>query len=119
LLERLNALVFVGLELSDVGFEPAQAVAVLLGLAEHVGHLLFERVEALVEADHRGLGRGRIIGESRRVCRAALREDAPLNLVHLALEALEPLLGSRRLTLRESGRSGRQRNQRAGGEDGR
>ena len=85
------------------GLEAAQAVAVLLRLAKHVGHLPLERVEALVEAHHRRLGRGRVVGEAGGVGRLALWEDAPLHLVDLALEAIDALLGRRLLALSERG----------------
>ena len=45
-----DALILVGLDLADSGFEAAQPVAVLLGLAEHVRHLPLERVQPLIEA---------------------------------------------------------------------
>ena len=81
-----------------------QAIAVLLRLADEVGHLLLERVEALVEGEHRGLGRRGIVGETGGVGGPALGEHLPLHLLNLLLEPVEALLGSRRrLALRKRG----------------
>ena len=78
-----------------LGFDAAQAIAVLLRLAKHVGHLPLERIEPLVEADHRRLGRGGVVGEARSVGRPALGEDPPLQLIDLPLEPIDALLGRR------------------------
>ena len=86
----------------------AQPVAVLLRLADKVGHLPLERIEPLVERHHRRLGGGGIVGEARGVGRPALRENLALHLLDLPLEPVDPLLGRwRRLALRDGG--GRQR----------
>ena len=90
--------------LPEVALQRLQAVAVLFGLAEHVGHLPLERVEPLVERQHRRLGRRRVVGKAGRVRRPALREDLALDLLHLPFEPLEPLVGRGRRALRIRGR---------------
>jgi hypothetical protein len=96
LLERSDPLVLVGLQLTKAGFESPQPVAILLGLTDEVGNLLLKRVEALVEVDDRRLGRRGIVSKTGGVRRAALREDLPLDLLHLLLETIEALLRRRR-----------------------
>ena len=81
---------------------------VLFRLAEEVGHLPLERVEALVERGHRRLGRRGLVREAGGVRRAALGEDLALDLIDLPLQPVEALLGSRRLALGER-RGGRKR----------
>ena len=83
-------------------------VPILLGLADEVGDLPLDRVEALVEIDDRGLSRGRVVGEAGGVGGAALWEDLPLHLLHLLFEPLDPLLRAwRRLALRGRAPPGR------------
>src|SRR4051794_24277731 len=84
-------------------------MAVLLRRAEQVGHLPLERVEPLVERRDRRLRGRRFVGEASGVRRASLRKNLALHLVYLALEAVEALLGRRRLALGKR-RGGRQRN---------
>ena len=79
-------------------------MAVLFGLAEHVGHLPLERVEPLVEGGDRRLGRRGIVGEAGGVGRTAAREDLALHLLDLPFEPLDALLGSGRLALRHGSR---------------
>jgi len=86
-------LILIGLQLSNPGFEVAQAVSVLLRLADQISDLPFERIEPLVEIYNRGLGRSRIVGEASRVGWASLREHLSLDLLHLLFEAVEALLG--------------------------
>jgi hypothetical protein len=73
-----------------------QPVPVLLRLAEHVGHLPLERVEPLIERDHRRLRRRGLVGKARGVRRPPLGKHLALDLLDLPLEPLEPLLGRRR-----------------------
>ncbi|MFL6675399.1 MAG: hypothetical protein ACJ8LG_19155 [Massilia sp.] len=113
LLERFDPLLLVGLHLTDPGLEIEQAVPVLLALAEHVGHLPLERIEPLVERNHRRLGRRGFIGKARGVRRPALGENLPLHLLHLLFEPFKALVGRRRLALGRGGR-GNEREGRTG-----
>jgi hypothetical protein len=70
-------------------------IAVLLRLADEIGHLLLERVEPLVEAQDRRLRRGRIVGEPGSVGGLALREQLALHLLDLLFQPIDALLGSR------------------------
>jgi hypothetical protein len=101
LLDGCDALVLIAPRLGQVGFQRTEPVTILLGLAKDVGHLPFESVEPLIERDHRRLGGSRLVRETRCVRRAPPREDLPLHLLQLALEPFDPLLGCRRLALRQ------------------
>jgi hypothetical protein len=85
-------------------------MAILFRHAEHVGHLLLQRIEALIKNRNRGLRSSGLIQETRGVCRAPLWEYLTLELVHLPLQPLEPLFRRRWLALGK----GRCRNERNG-----
>ena len=52
LFESSDALLLIRADLRDIGFERLQAMTIFLRLTKHVGHLLFERVETLIETNH-------------------------------------------------------------------
>ncbi|GAA3897281.1 hypothetical protein GCM10022276_15350 [Sphingomonas limnosediminicola] len=117
MLQRTNALILIGPGLGDIGFQRLQSVSVLLRLAEEVGHLSFERVEALVESRNRRLRRRRFGGETGRVCGPSAREHLALNLVDLPLEPLDTLFGSDLLPLGQ-GCGARQQRERGSRQNG-
>ena len=74
-------------------------MAVFFRLAKHVRHLPLDGVEPLGECRDGRLRRRRFTGDAGRVGRAAPRKDLALDLLDLALEPLNALLGSRHLAL--------------------
>jgi hypothetical protein len=86
-------------------------------LADDIAHLPLQRIQPLIEGRDRGLRRRGFVGEASRVGWATPREDLPLQLLHLPLESLQPLVRVGGLPLGK----GRRWNERHGGagQDGR
>jgi len=79
-------------------------MAVLFGLAEHVGHLPLDRVQALVEGGDRRLGGRGIARETGGVGRTTAWKHLALHLLDLPFEPLDSLFGRDRLALRNGSR---------------
>jgi hypothetical protein len=118
LLELGDPPLLVAAEPLDLRVLGALAVRILLGHADEVGHLPFERVEPLRDGGDRRLGCRGIVEEPRGVCWPPLGEDLALHLLDLLFEAVDALLGAWRRALRRGRReSPNRRNGRRGGED--
>ena len=94
LLRWSNAIVLVGAHFRQLGLDDGQPVAVLLGLADEVGDLPLEPVEAVVQGAHRRLRRRWLVRKARGRRRLSSREHLPLNLPKLVLEPFDALLGA-------------------------
>ena len=115
-LDRAEAAVLVGPEPGKVGLDHRQAVAILLGGAGEVGHLLLGGVEAPGEIADAALGRGGIVDHPGGVGGLPLREDRLLDLANLLFEPVNALLGGRRVARGERDR--RHHGNRAGEQEG-